>query len=70
MKITIHRGINQIGGCATEIQSGEDRIMIDLGGNLPGTEGKDFTMSARWMLLSRRERCFAGQMSTWPLKGN
>ena len=43
MKITIHRGINQIGGCATEIQSGEDRIMIDLGSNLPGTEGKDFT---------------------------
>lgn len=43
MKITIHRGINQIGGCATEIQSGEDRIMIDLGSNLPGTEGKDFS---------------------------
>lgn len=43
MKITIHRGISQIGGCITEIQSGDDRIMIDLGSNLPGTEGDDFT---------------------------
>ena len=43
MKITIHRGINQIGGCITEIQSGDDRIMIDLGSNLPGTDGNDFT---------------------------
>ncbi len=43
MKIIIHRGINQIGGCITEIQSGDDRILIDLGSNLPGTEGEDFT---------------------------
>ncbi len=43
MKITIHRGIDQIGGCITEIQSGEDRIIIDLGSNLPGTDGKDFS---------------------------
>ncbi len=43
MKITIHRGINQIGGCATEIQSGDDRIMIDLGSSLPGTESEDFS---------------------------
>lgn len=43
MKITIHRGINQIGGCITEIQSGDDRIMIDLGSNLPGTDEKDFS---------------------------
>lgn len=43
MKITIHKGINQIGGCITEIQSGDDRIMIDLGSNLPGTDEKDFS---------------------------
>ncbi len=43
MKITIHRGIDQIGGCITEIQSGDDRIIIDLGSNLPGTEGEDFS---------------------------
>jgi len=35
MKITIHRGINQIGGCITEIASGNARIIIDLGQNLP-----------------------------------
>lgn len=35
MKITIHRGINQIGGCITEIASGSARIIIDLGQNLP-----------------------------------
>lgn len=43
MKITIHKGINTIGGCITEIQSGDDRIMIDLGSNLPGTDEKDFS---------------------------
>lgn len=36
MKITIHRGQNQIGGCITEIESGSGtRILIDLGHNLP-----------------------------------
>lgn len=43
MKIIVHRGIDQIGGCITEIQSGDDRILIDLGSNLPGTDGPDFT---------------------------
>ena len=37
MKIHIHRGANQIGGCITEIQSSSGtRILIDLGHNLPG----------------------------------
>ncbi|HEY5569978.1 MAG TPA: MBL fold metallo-hydrolase [Bacteroidales bacterium] len=35
MKVTIHRGINQIGGCITEIATDEARILIDLGHNLP-----------------------------------
>jgi len=35
MKITIHRGINQIGGCITEISTDETKIFIDLGRNLP-----------------------------------
>ena len=36
MKITIHRGANQIGGCITEIQSSKgNKILIDLGHNLP-----------------------------------
>lgn len=37
MKILIHRGANQIGGCITEIQSAKGtKILIDLGHNLPG----------------------------------
>jgi ribonuclease J len=40
MKITIHRGINQIGGCITEIATDNARILIDLGQNLPAGNGK------------------------------
>jgi len=39
MKITIHRGIDQIGGCITEIATDNARILIDLGQNLPDSEG-------------------------------
>ena len=39
MKITIHRGKNQIGGCITEIATAHNRILIDLGQNLPDNEG-------------------------------
>ncbi|MEA4905949.1 MAG: MBL fold metallo-hydrolase [Petrimonas sp.] len=39
MKITIHRGIDQIGGCITEIATDNSRILIDLGQNLPDGEG-------------------------------
>lgn len=38
MKLTIHRGTNQIGGCVTEIESGGYRVFIDFGEQLPGTE--------------------------------
>lgn len=39
MKITIHRGVNQIGGCITEIATDSTRILIDLGQNLPDNQG-------------------------------
>lgn len=39
MTITIHRGIDQIGGCITEIATDKARIFIDLGQNLPNSEG-------------------------------
>lgn len=39
MKITIHRGINQIGGCITEIATSNTRILIDFGQNLPNNKG-------------------------------
>ena len=39
MEIIIHRGIDQIGGCITEIATANTRILIDLGQNLPDGEG-------------------------------
>jgi len=39
MFFKIHRGINQIGGCITEIATAHTRILIDLGQNLPDGEG-------------------------------
>lgn len=39
MQIIIHRGIDQIGGCITEIATESTRIIIDLGQNLPDGEG-------------------------------
>lgn len=39
MKIIIHRGIDQIGGCIMEIATDYARILIDLGQNLPDGEG-------------------------------
>ncbi len=39
MEINIHRGIDQIGGCITEIATSTTRILIDLGQNLPDNEG-------------------------------
>lgn len=36
-EIIIHRGSSQIGGCCTEIDTGESRILIDFGADLPGT---------------------------------
>lgn len=35
MQITIHRGAHQIGGCCTEIRTGQGSILIDFGDELP-----------------------------------
>lgn len=42
MKIKIHRGLDQIGGCITEICTDSSRVFIDFGQNLPGN-GKTAT---------------------------
>ena len=39
MIITIHRGLNQIGGCISEIATDTTRILIDLGQNLSDKNG-------------------------------
>lgn len=36
MEIKIHRGLEQIGGCITEIRTNTSRVFIDFGQNLPG----------------------------------
>ena len=39
MKVKIHRGTHQIGGCITEIESNKGtKIIIDIGENLPSKE--------------------------------
>ncbi len=41
MQIKINRGTNQIGGCITEIESSKGtKIIIDIGSNLPDSEGR------------------------------
>lgn len=40
-QIIIYRGSHQIGGCATEIRTGEHRIIIDFGAKLPDSMGND-----------------------------
>lgn len=49
LKLRIHRGSHQIGGCATEIEYDGERILIDLGANLPGSDS-DATISDRQLL--------------------
>ena len=43
MKLTIHRGANQIGGCITEIATSKAKVFIDLGSNLPGSDKTDYS---------------------------
>ncbi|HCC37412.1 MAG TPA: MBL fold hydrolase [Treponema sp.] len=38
MRIKVHRGTHQIGGCITEIRTDNARIFIDMGAELPGHE--------------------------------
>lgn len=40
MKIKVHRGLEQIGGCITEISTETSRVFIDMGQNLPGNTEK------------------------------
>lgn len=42
MKIKTHRGLDQIGGCITEISTETSRVFIDMGRNLPGN-GENMT---------------------------
>ena len=39
--LKFHRGTHQIGGCCTEISANGERILIDLGANLPDSDETD-----------------------------
>ena len=41
MKITIHRGTGQIGGCVTEYENNGWRLFVDYGEQLPGAPTHD-----------------------------
>lgn len=60
MKITIHRGINQIGGCITEIATETSKVLIDLGHNLPkGNSSSDDSMANKTSIEKVTENCNA-----------
>lgn len=40
MKVTVHRGTHQIGGCCTEIATEQTRILVDAGAPLPGEQSE------------------------------
>lgn len=41
MKITVHRGSNQIGGCVTEYENNGWKLFVDYGEQLPGAPASD-----------------------------
>lgn len=41
MKITVHRGTDQIGGCVTEYESNGWKLFVDYGEQLPGAPVSD-----------------------------
>lgn len=59
MTITIHRGLDQIGGCITEISTATSRIFVDMGQNLPGngeptTPEQDRKMVEEWFQQNKK----------------
>lgn len=60
MKIKIHRGIGQIGGCITEIATDTTRMLIDLGRNLPkNTEGHNDPLADKTHIEELTKGCQA-----------
>lgn len=60
MNIKVHRGLEQIGGCITEISTATSRVFIDFGQNLPGN-GEATTPEQDKLMV---ERIFATNTKT------
>ncbi|MBP5682378.1 MAG: MBL fold metallo-hydrolase [Bacteroidales bacterium] len=58
MKITIHRGANQIGGCITEIATENAKIFIDFGSNLLGSKKNELSPKKIADLTSEADAIF------------
>ena len=58
MKITIHRGAYQIGGCITEIATENAKIFIDFGSNLPGSKKNELSPQKIADLTSEADAIF------------
>ena len=56
MNIKIHRGLDQIGGCITEISTETSRVFIDFGQNLPGN-GEPTTPEEEELCKEAMEGC-------------
>ena len=56
MTITFHRGLDQIGGCITEISTATSRIFVDMGQNLPGNGEKTTPAQDKEMAPQRTRR--------------
>lgn len=60
MNINIHRGLDQIGGCITEISTDTSRIFVDFGQNLPGcgntTTPEEDEKMVKAILFNNRKR--------------
>ena len=59
MKIKVHRGLEQIGGCITEISTATSRVFIDMGQNLPGSPQKKPALLTPGLQTSSLQICGA-----------
>ena len=75
MKIIVHRGTHQIGGCCTEISTDHTRILIDYGTSLPGGDSahlkilldeKSDTQKATAVLISHYHGDHVGEIGFVP----
>ena len=64
MEIIIHRGTHQIGGCATEVRTGNTRILIDFGAELPDSGGQTRVDTLKIDGLNQGKPDFAGVLLT------
>lgn len=66
MKIKIHRGTHQIGGCVTEIRTEKTRLLIDFGTQLPFRNGEmpEENLEIEGVTLPGKERDFDGVLFT------